>query len=279
MKRIHHKKSLGQNFLRNRRAVERIAESAQVTRDDTVIEIGAGDGALTEVLAQRAKKVIAIELDEALVSVLQKKFFQEENVVIIHDDVLHLNVPQLVLEYAQNKHYKVVANIPYYITAPIIRLFLETTYKPQEMILMVQKEVARRITAQPGQMSILAVSAQYYADVSYLFDVPKEYFDPVPQVDSATVKLKIHGRKCKIKNEENFFRIVRIGFSARRKTLANNLANGLYCDKKHITKIMRQCGLQENVRAQELSIENWCALAQSIDDAGYLISANTRNTL
>jgi 16S rRNA (adenine1518-N6/adenine1519-N6)-dimethyltransferase len=263
MKKFKHKKSLGQNFLTNYDVIDHIVDVADI-EDRVVLEIGPGEGVLTEALTRIAKKVVAVELDDRLVPVLEKKFSSFDNIDIIHGDILHMNVMELVEKYAKDESYKVVANIPYYITAPIIRLFLELPAQPQEIILMVQKEVAQRLVAKPGGMSLLAVSAQYYADVEYLFSVPKEDFDPVPNVDSAIIKLKVKKQELKVEEDRDFFRIVKIGFSAKRKTLVNNLANGLQKEKGEIEDILLRQGFKGNVRAQELSVDNWKNLTQDI---------------
>lgn len=263
MKKFIHKKSLGQNFLKNDAVIARIVESAEIGADDVVLEIGPGQGVLTESLAEKAQKVLAIELDDRLISVLRKRFEDRDNVEIIHDDVLHMNVDELLEKHALlTARYKLVANIPYYITAPIIRLFLELAYPPEEIVLMVQKEVAERITARPGAMSVLAVSAQYYADVEYLFTVPREDFDPVPAVDSAVVKLKRKNEELETVDVKSFFRVVKIGFSARRKTLVNNLSAGYHKDKKEVATILSECDIDAKARAQELSLDQWKALAE-----------------
>lgn len=261
MKKFKHKKSLGQNFLTNNDVIERIVDSAEI-EGAVVIEIGPGEGALTEALAGTAQKVIAVELDDRLIPQLQERFGEYDNVTIVHGDILHMNVEELISEYATTGKYKVVANIPYYITAPIIRLFLELAKSPEEIVLMVQKEVAERLTAEPGQMSVLAVAAQYYADVEYLFTVPKEDFDPVPKVDSAIIQLRIKNEELRIGDTKDFFRIVKIGFSAKRKTLVNNLANGLQMDKQDVENILIDLGFDKKVRAQELSVNDWKRLSQ-----------------
>ena len=260
---IKAKKSLGQNFLKDEAVLQRIVESANLSKEDVVIEIGPGHGALTELLVQKCKKVIAIELDDRLIEILQKKFENQKNIEILHGDILKINLPEMVAGYGlRATEYKVVANIPYYITAPIIKLFLETKYPPSEMILMVQKEVAERICAKAGEMSILAVSVQYYAKPEYLFTVPKNAFEPVPKVESALIK--ISNLKSQISNFErkNFFRIVRSGFSAKRKTLANNLSSSLQIDKKEIEEKLTTIGFSKNTRAQELGVEDWKKLTE-----------------
>jgi len=272
------KKSLGQNFLKDEAVLQRIVESAELSKEDVVIEIGTGTGLLTEKLAGKCKKVIAIELDDRLVSVLQEKF-KDTNVEIIHGDILNINLPELIEnQQLQDAGYKVVANIPYYITAPIIRLMLETKYPPKEMILMVQKEVAERIVAKPGEMSILAVSVQYYAQAQFLFTVFKESFDPKPKVDSAVVRIAPYcsspsGRGCPVigtgeggdvskEETKKFFRIVKSGFSAKRKTLVNNLSNGLQLDKSIVEEKLESLGFPRSTRAQELGVEDWKKLVE-----------------
>lgn len=263
MKKFEHKKSLGQNFLTNTEIIKEIVDNANLTQDDIVLEIGPGEGILTESLAEKSKKVIAIEIDDRLIPILNDKFKDAENVEIVHDGILNINMIEFFEKYnLKSEKYKVVANIPYYITAPIIRLFLGLENSPAEIILMVQKEVAERLAAEPGKMSVLGISAQYYADVNYLFTVGKEEFNPSPKVDSAIVKLEIKNKKTDA--DKNFFRVVKIGFSAKRKTLCNNLANGFHKDKKKIGDILNKIGLEKNVRAQELSIDNWKKLEKEL---------------
>ncbi len=261
MTKFKHKKSLGQNFLTNSDVIDKIIDVSEI-ENSVVFEIGPGEGVLTEALASTAQEVIAIELDDRLVPVLQEKFNDIDNVKIIHGDILHMNVEELITQYTDNGQYKVVANIPYYITAPIIRLFLELSTKPREIILMVQKEVAERLTAKSGEMSILAVSAQYYADVEYMFTVPKEDFNPVPKVDSAIIQLKIKDEESKNETTKDFFRVVKVGFSAKRKTLINNLANGFHLNKADVENTLIGFGFDKNVRAQELSIDDWKKIYQ-----------------
>ena len=267
---------MGQNFLKDDAVLQRIIESADLSSEDVVVEIGPGHGVLTELLAQKCKKVIAIELDDRLIKSLQAKFADNKNVEIIHGDILKINLPEIVISHQSSvTGYKVIANIPYYITAPIIRLLLETEFPPREMILMVQKEVAERICAEKGHMSILAVSVQYYAQPEYLFTVPKTAFEPVPKVDSAVLKISSissspFGRGChevtgegEVKEEtKKFFRIVRAGFSAKRKTLVNNLSNGLQIDKKKVEEKLIAFGFSKNTRAQELGVEDWKRLSE-----------------
>jgi len=266
---IKAKKSLGQNFLKDAEVLGRIIRAANLSADDVVVEIGPGEGALTELLAGVCKKVIAIELDDRLIEPLHTKFVGNKNVEIIHDDILKLNLPALMekeLKDAGVTSYKVVANIPYYITAPIIRLFLETKIPPSEVMFMVQKEVAERICAKAGEMSILAVSVQYYARALFLFTVFKESFFPVPKVDSAIIHISRNTKDGEHSTEEvkKFFRVVKSGFSAKRKTLINNLANSLQIDKKEIENKLGSIGFSPSVRAQELGVEDWKKLAERL---------------
>lgn len=263
------KKSLGQNFLKDEAVLARIIERANLSEKEIVIEVGPGQGVLTELLAKVCKKVIAIELDDRLVPILQEKFKDQKNVEIIHADILEINLPKLIeKEFKLNNiaSYKVVANIPYYITAPIIRLFLETKIPPSEVLFMVQKEVAERIVAKKGAMSILAVSVQYYATAEFCFTVFKESFEPKPKVDSAILRIAYRSQFAAPNKEEvkKFFRVVKAGFSAKRKTLINNLANSLGLDKKEIEEKLGSLGFSPNTRAQELGVEDWQKLLSKL---------------
>ncbi|MDO9231243.1 MAG: 16S rRNA (adenine(1518)-N(6)/adenine(1519)-N(6))-dimethyltransferase RsmA [bacterium] len=269
------KKSLGQNFLRDTDVLEKIIQSANLKSDDLVIEIGPGEGVLTEKLFKHAGKVLAIELDSALANKLKKQYKDSKKIEIINADILNINLPEILkvetrhclVSTEEKINYKVVANIPYYITSPIIQLFLETKFPPTEMILMVQKEVAERICARVGQMSILAVSVQYYAKPELLFYVNKKSFFPVPEVDSAVIKISKINNQQIINNKEevkHFFRIVKAGFSAKRKTLVNNLSASLKLDKKEVEEKLKKIGITPNQRAQELSVEDWKKIAMLI---------------
>ncbi len=252
---------LGQNFLQDKEIIKKIIASSDLKEDDFVIEIGPGEGALTEQLSKYAKKVIAIELDDKLIPLLEKKFSDTKKIEIIHEDILKINLPELLGHFvSKEKNYKVIANIPYYITSPIIRLFLEQDIQPEEIILMVQKEVAERIIARPGETSILSVSVQYYASAELLFEVGRDSFSPAPKVDSAVIKI-VPRRKFDKEADKKFFRIVRSGFSAKRKTLLNNLSASLRMEKSSVEEKLKTAGIGPTVRAQELSLENWKKLA------------------
>lgn len=251
---------LGQHFLNNPAIIKKIISHSAIKKDDTVLEIGPGEGVLTEKLCSEADRVLAIELDSKLEIVLREKLKDRKNLEIIFDDILKVNLPKILTE-RKFKHYKLIANIPYYITSKIIRLFLETELQPQEMILMIQKEVAQRIAAKPGEMSVLAVSVQYYSEAEILFDVPRENFNPPPEVDSSVIKI-FNLKKSNPQKDKKFFQIVKAGFCARRKTLINNLSNSLHLDKKEVEQKLTSCQLSPQIRAQELSLEDWKKLVQ-----------------
>jgi 16S rRNA (adenine1518-N6/adenine1519-N6)-dimethyltransferase len=257
MTKFSNKKSLGQNFLVNENIARQIVKSAEI-KGDNVIEIGPGKGVLTKYLADSDAHVLAIEIDQRLTKSLQKNF---ENIEIIEDDILKTNLPRLIEENNFQK-YKVVANLPYYITSKIIRLLLETKYPPEEMVLMVQKEVGERIVALDGKESILSISVKLYADPKILFDVSRENFEPIPKVDSAVIKI---ARKDKIPDVDTktFFSLVRAGFSAKRKMLVNNLINFSY-PKAKLLDILKKSGLDPAVRAEKLSVEDWVKLCEKL---------------
>jgi 16S rRNA (adenine1518-N6/adenine1519-N6)-dimethyltransferase len=275
------KKSLGQNFLKDKEALKQIIKAADLKSSDFVIEIGPGEGILTKELAKHARKVVAIEIDNNLAKKLDSRFRGNDRVEIIHGDILKINLPELVETHCNaslQSGYKLIANIPYYITSPIIQLFLETKYPPCEMILMVQKEVAERICAQPGDMSILAVSVQYYARPELLFYVNRKSFWPVPEVDSAVIRIApfpspipstghFLPKGKKDVERKDFFRIVKAGFSAKRKMLANNLANSFHLDKKIVEEKLKKVPLDKKARAQELTLDNWKKLADILKTA------------
>ncbi|MFA6183515.1 MAG: 16S rRNA (adenine(1518)-N(6)/adenine(1519)-N(6))-dimethyltransferase RsmA [Parcubacteria group bacterium] len=250
---------LGQHFLNNPAIVDDIIISAHLKNTDVVLEIGPGEGALTEKLCENASQVIAIELDDKLKNPLKEKFANQENLKIIFEDILKINLPQLIKDH-HIKNYKLIANIPYYITSKIIRLFLETSIQPDEIILMIQKEVAQRITAPLGKMSKLSNSVQYYAQAEILFDVTKDNFNPPPKVDSSVIRI-FNIKKNNPPEDKQFFKIVKAGFCARRKTLLNNLANSFHIDKKEVEKILISANLPIGIRAQELSISKWQELS------------------
>ena len=276
---IHPSRSKGQNFLINEEAYDRIVEAADLKKDDIVLEVGPGLGFLTERLAKRTGKVITVELDDKLAKLLKKRLASQkiENVEIINDDITKLEIGNWKLNKAEKAHqvlprslgkrvteYKIVANLPYNITSFFLRQYLSSDIKPRSIILMLQKEVAERISAQPPKMSLLAVSVQYYARAEVVVNIDKDNFWPEPAVDSAIVKIVPHKEtEFPIKNsvsgieEKEFFRLVRMGFSARRKKLKNNLAAGFHVSSEDVLKQIKLAGFSENIRAQELSVADW----------------------
>jgi 16S rRNA (adenine1518-N6/adenine1519-N6)-dimethyltransferase len=225
-----------------------------------VIEVGPGLGILTETLAAQAGKVIAIELDNNLAEILKTHFSVSNKVTVINEDILKINPADILGEQTE---YKVVANLPYYITSVVIRHFLEAPVKPDTMVLMVQKEVAKQITAQPGEMSLLSVSVQLYGKPTLVGTVGAGCFYPAPKVDSAILKIDVYPKPI-VATEDitGFFDIVRAGFSANRKQLPNSLSNGLKVPKTDVIPLLEQAGIDPKRRAETLTIDEWGVLYQ-----------------
>ncbi|MBM4429335.1 MAG: 16S rRNA (adenine(1518)-N(6)/adenine(1519)-N(6))-dimethyltransferase RsmA [Chloroflexi bacterium] len=256
-------KGLGQNFLVDAHVLHKIVTAAAVAADDTVLEVGPGLGTLTQALAERARRVVAVELDENLVSVLRLRLAQFSNTEIIAGDILALDVSQLLHEPAGDSvpPYKVVANIPYYITSAVLRHVLEASVRPRLIVLMVQREVAQRIVAKPGQMSLLAVSVQFYGRPQVVARVPARCFHPVPKVDSAIVRIEPHAQLPVSSAEiRTFFDVVRAGFGQRRKQLHNALQHGLALSVESVSQAMAAAGIDQQRRAQTLSVSEWVTL-------------------
>ena len=255
---LHARKGLGQNFLVDGGILKKIAAAAELTSTDTVIEVGPGLGVLTETLAEQAGKLIAIELDNHLADILKGRFSDSNKVTVINEDVLKINPADILTAETE---YKVVANLPYYITSAVIRHFLEATAKPTVMVLMVQKEVAKQITAQPGEMSLLSVSVQLYGKPTIVSKVSARCFYPAPNVDSAILKIAVYPRpKVQADDIARFFDIVRAGFSANRKQLVNSLSNGLKVPKNEIIPLLEKADIDPKRRAETLTIEEWGVL-------------------
>ena len=256
-------KRLGQNFLINRPTLNKIISAANIDKKDVVLEIGPGLGVLTKELAANSKKVIAIEKDRTMIQILKETLSELKNVEVIQADALKD-------EYTLPKNYKLIANIPYYLTSPLIRKFLESENKPEEIILMIQKEVAQRICSKPGNMSLLSVSVQFYAEAKIISYVSKNCFWPSPNVDSAIIKIIPKKEKLPV-NSDLFFTIVKAGFSHPRKQLVNNLSvlkslNGVKLTKYTISEWLSRNSINQNQRAETLSIENWINLALSFKE-------------
>lgn len=265
-------KELGQNFLVDRRVLGQILAAAEIDAADTVLEIGPGLGTLTQALAEQARRVVAVELDRQLVAILHDRLQALPNVQIVVGDILALPISEL-LPAAQTsslagRAYKVVANIPYNITSAVLRHLLEARIRPQLIVLMVQREVAQRITAKPGDMSLLSVSVQFYGQPRLICRVPARAFYPVPKVDSAIIRIDPHPQLPLAPEEiEPFFDVVRAGFSQRRKQLRNSLLHGLGLSVASIAGALAQAAVDGERRAQTLSVSEWVTLYRALRSA------------
>jgi 16S rRNA (adenine1518-N6/adenine1519-N6)-dimethyltransferase len=260
--RIFPSKRLGQNFLIDKRILGKIIEIAELSKNDIVLEVGPGIGNLTKELAKRVKKVIAIEKDKRMVEILKKEV-NFPNVQIVYGDILKIDLKSYKLKAGS---YKIVANIPYYLTSRLIRKFLELENKPKLIVLMVQKEVAQRICAKPPKMNLLAVSVQFYAKPEIVSFVSKNSFWPRPKVDSAIIKIKpLIDAGRRLINADLFFKIVKAGFSQPRKQLINNLSKNLGIDKMKIREWLFKNNIKPKQRAENLTIKNWLKLTNSFN--------------
>lgn len=268
---------LGQHFLRDRGVRDRIIAAARLGREDTILEIGAGRGELTLALAPRVRRVVAVEKDPRLAAALAAALAHRGlgNVTVVTGDILKLfpgepdseSSSLLPGKLALPAHYRVVANIPYYLTSRLIRRLLESPHPPAEIILMVQREVAERLTARPPRMNLLAISAQLYGEPEMLFAVPRAAFSPQPWVDSALISIRSISprtlRRAGLSAGE-FFRVVRAGFAGRRKTIANALARGLVAPKDEIAALLRRAGVDAARRSETLTIGEWFSVTRLI---------------
>ncbi|MBN1160656.1 MAG: ribosomal RNA small subunit methyltransferase A [Dehalococcoidales bacterium] len=262
---IRARKGLAQHFLVDDAVLDKILETADLSRDDTVIEVGPGLGFMTAELARRAGWVIAIELDNRLASILQETL-PYENIIVLNEDVLGTDPARLLKGSAphfppQLSSYKVVANLPYYITSPVLRHFLEAKVKPEVMVVMVQREVAEVICAKAGQRSLLSIAVQFYGRPSIVAEIPAASFYPPPEVDSAVVRIDVYKKPpVPVTDTEGFFRLVRAGFSAARKQVANSLAQGLGLPKAEVQELLQKSGIDPSRRAETFTLEEWAAL-------------------
>ncbi len=255
------KQSLGQNFLVDPSALDRIVQSADIDPTATVLEVGPGLGSLTRYLAQSARRVVAVELDSNLIPLLRSTLEGAHNVEIIHGDILELDPTELMGEAG----YLVVANIPYYITSNLIRHLLEASLKPQRLVLTVQKEVATRITASPPDMNLLALSVQVYGRPRVAVRIPAGAFFPAPKVDSSAVRVDLYAQPLIPPDQLNvFFRLAKAGFGQKRKTLRNSLSAGLSCSGEQAADLLRSAGIDPQRRAETLSMEEWLALTRKL---------------
>ena len=282
--KFYPKKYLGQNFLINPGILNKIVQAAEVGSEDIIVEIGPGTGNLTEKLSEKAGRVIAIEKDRRLIDELREKF-KNTNVEIIEGDVLKLDIGKLFVNCKlkiENFDYKVVGNIPYYITSRLIRTIFEKRSsegakprsipeelvrgwsRPKLIVLTVQKEVAQRITAKPPHMNLLALSVQFYSDITIIGYVSKGSFRPTPKVDSAIVSLRPKAEGLKPAEKELFFKLIKAGFSGKRKQLISNLSRNFDMIREDLLKIFSKLDIKQDARAENLSIEQWKELENYI---------------
>lgn len=254
------KQSLGQNFLFDDNILARIVAAAEVGPEDAVLEIGAGLGTLTQHLAQSAGRVVAVELDVRLLPLLQAQLAGNDNVTVVHGDILELSPD----DWFEAGGYKVVANVPYYITGAILRHLLSGTSKPDVVVMTVQKEVAQRVTAAPGDLSLLAVSVQFYGEPHYVAEIKAGAFWPRPEVDSAILRIDLFAEpRLPLAEEAAFFRLVKAGFAQKRKQLQKNLRS-LGPPRATIDAALASAGVAGNRRAETLALDEWLALYQAL---------------
>lgn len=254
---IKPERSKGQNFLVDSHIYDEVVLAAKLDEQDEVLEVGPGLGFLTVRLASQAKKVVAVELDDNLAAYLQTGFSatDDKKVTVINQDILRFNAALHL-----SAGYKIVANLPYNITSIFLRTFLSSSLRPSLIVLMLQKEVAERIVAQAPDMSLLAVSVQHYAEAEIVKIVKADSFWPVPAIDSAIIKLRLRPLKFTPEEDKLFFRLVKAGFSAKRKMLKNNLVGGLLLSTENVSTACLQAGIEMSARAESLSLENWYKL-------------------
>jgi 16S rRNA (adenine1518-N6/adenine1519-N6)-dimethyltransferase len=252
------KKSLGQHWLEDTDSLNAMLDSAEVGLDDTVLEIGPGPGTLTEELVHSAKQITAVEFDQDLARELPLRV-QASNLTVVNQDILHFDLTSLP------PNYKVVANIPYYLTSKLLQVLCESPNHFSKAAILIQKEVAQRVCAKPGDMSLLSVSVQYYCEASLGQLVPAELFTPPPKVDSQILQLTF--RKKPLFDDvdpKQFFRVVKAGFAQRRKTLLNSLGSGLHLTREETTALLEKTGISPTVRPQNLTLEDWYRLYKTL---------------
>lgn len=262
-------KKYGQNFLIDGNIVSNIVKNAGITKEDTVLEIGPGIGTMTQVLCEQAKNVIAVEIDKRLIDVLTFTLRDYDNVTVINSDILKCNIEELCKQYSSNGRLKVVANLPYYITTPIIMELLEKNNNSviESITVMIQKEVAERLGAEPGNKDYGAItlSINYYSDANIVMTVPASCFMPRPNVDSAVIRMDIYDKPpVATKDEVKIFKVIKAAFSQRRKTLVNSVSSSTDIAKETILKSLDEMGLSESVRGETLSLEQFAELSDRI---------------
>ena len=265
-------KSYGQNFLINEEVIHKIIDQTQITKNDLVIEIGPGLGNLTSKLLELAGKVVAIELDPKMIKILNDRFSLYNNFEIINEDILKVNIADIIAQNLSYKNFKVVANLPYYITTPIIMKLLEEKSNLTSITVMVQKEVADRLNSlNPNitQKDVGAISyaVKYYSNSEIIINVPKTDFIPIPKVDSAVIKLDIlKSPAVNVSNEKNLFKIIKTSYMQKRKTLVNALVNGKITDKDTILKILSELNIDSKIRPEQLSLNDFANITNALDN-------------
>lgn len=264
-------KKFGQNFLIDTRVLERIIAQAEITKDDMVLEIGPGIGTMTQYLCENAREVVAVEIDNSLIPILEDTLSEYNNVTVINDDILKVDINKLVEEHNAGKPIKVVANLPYYITTPIIMGLFEKKVNVDSITVMVQKEVADRMKSGPGSKDYgaLSLAVQYYSKPEIVANVPPNCFMPRPNVSSAVIRLKLYDEMAvKVENENLLFRLIRASFNQRRKTLVNGIKNSgeLNYKKEQVVEALAKMGLNENIRGEALTLEQFGELSDILNE-------------
>ena len=266
---FHFSKSLGQNFLTDETVCPRMADEAVSDGETAVLEIGPGIGVLTKELALRSEKVVSVELDKRLLPILSKTLGEFDNIEIINDDILKIDLHRLIEEKFSGRKVSVCANLPYYITSPVIMRLLESRLPVEKIVVMVQKEAADRICAFVGDRDSGALTAavNYYSSAKKQFFVPKSSFIPSPKVDSCVISMRLHKNPpVNPKDEKLFWQVVKSAFAQRRKTAVNSLSSGLGIEKSEIAFLLTNAGFDENVRAEKFTMDDFCTVADLIYD-------------
>lgn len=262
-------KSLGQNFLIDDNVIDKILSGARVSEEDNIIEVGPGIGTLTREMGKTAKKVVAIEIDKSLIPILKETLEKFDNVEVINKDILKVDIQELVKEKLNGGPVKLIANLPYYITTPIVMKFLEEDIPVTDIVVMVQKEVADRMNALPGSKDYgaLSIAVQYYCETEIVAKAPRHMFVPQPNVDSTVIGLHVREeKKYKVDNEEIFFKTVKASFGQRRKTLLNSLGGLGFLNKDEIREVLQEANIDEKRRGETLSIEEFANLANKVTE-------------
>jgi 16S rRNA (adenine1518-N6/adenine1519-N6)-dimethyltransferase len=254
--RIYTRRSLGQNFLIDQTILDRIVSAAKLNSDDLVVEIGAGTGELTEQLAERARRVLAIEIDPKLVQLLGDRFTDRDNVEIIQQDATTMDMADLT----DGETYRVIGNLPYSVASPILRTLLESSHPPTQILAMLQREVALRLVAPPGRYNLLGISVLIYAEPELCFEVPATAFFPSPEVSSAVVRLNVRASPLVPDHRDEFFRIVSAGFAHSRKQIHNSIPRVLWSAQNVIDDVLLEAKIDPQLRAQNLTIDDWIRL-------------------